>query len=125
MCVCVCVCVSDLSVHCVCLVYVFNHRAILAEWFKGTQTLRMMLWSFGKTDPWRSVSMQCKLTSHLAGCRSAGVELIPIVAETLGGLAEDGRTPSTSSGRLGRPLPRGLAHKTPTSDHLHQTSAVA
>ena len=45
--------------------------------------------------------MQRKLTSHLAGCRSAGVEFIPIVAETLGGLAEDGRTPSTSSGRLG------------------------
>ena len=35
------------------------------------------------------VGVQRKLTSHLAGCRSAGVEFIPIVAETLGGLAED------------------------------------
>ena len=66
------------------------------------------------------VGVQRKLTSHLAGCRSAGVEFIPIVAETLGGLAED---TITSSGRLGRPLPRGLAHKTP-SDYLHQTSVA-
>ena len=35
------------------------------------------------------VGVQHKLTSHLTGCRSAGVEFIPIVAETLGGLAED------------------------------------
>ena len=35
------------------------------------------------------VGVQRKLTSHLTGCRSAGVEFIPIVAETLGGLAED------------------------------------
>ena len=35
------------------------------------------------------VGVQRKLTSHLAGCRSAGVEFIPIVAETLGVLAED------------------------------------
>ena len=31
----------------------------------------------------------CPLTSHLAGCQSAGVEFISIVAETLGGLAKD------------------------------------
>ena len=35
------------------------------------------------------VGVRRKLTSHLANCRAAGVEFIPIVAETLGGLAED------------------------------------
>ena len=35
------------------------------------------------------VGVQCKLTAHLATCRSAGVDFIPIVAEVLGGLAED------------------------------------
>ena len=35
------------------------------------------------------VGVQRKLTSHVTGCRSAGVEFIPLVAETLGVLAED------------------------------------
>ena len=35
------------------------------------------------------VGVQRKLTSNLPACREAGVECIPIVAETLGGLAED------------------------------------
>ena len=35
------------------------------------------------------VGVQRKLASHLAACRSAGVDFIPIVAEALGGLAED------------------------------------
>ena len=35
------------------------------------------------------VGVQRKLTAHLATCRSAGVDFIPIVAEVLGGLAED------------------------------------
>ena len=35
------------------------------------------------------VGVQRKLSSHLANCRAAGVEFIPVVAETLGGLAED------------------------------------
>ena len=36
-----------------------------------------------------NVGVQRKLSSHLASCRSAGVEFVPVVAETLGGLAED------------------------------------
>ena len=36
-----------------------------------------------------NVGVQRKLTAHLANCRAAGIEFIPIVAETLGGLAED------------------------------------
>ena len=35
------------------------------------------------------VGVQRKLTTHLSACRSAGVEFIPIMSETLGGLAED------------------------------------
>ena len=35
------------------------------------------------------VGVQCKLASHLEACRSAGVDFVPIVAEALGGLAED------------------------------------
>ena len=35
------------------------------------------------------VGVQRKLASHLSACRSAGVDFIPVVAETLGGLAED------------------------------------
>ena len=53
---------------------------------------------------------RCPLTSHLAGCQSAGVEFIPIVAETLGGLAKDTIHVIRS---FGRPLLRGLAHKIP------------
>ena len=34
------------------------------------------------------VGVQHKLASHLSACRSAGVDFIPLVAETLGGLAE-------------------------------------
>ena len=36
-----------------------------------------------------------KLTSHLSSCYSVGVEFIPLVAETLGGLVEDDATSST------------------------------
>ena len=35
------------------------------------------------------VGVQRKLTSHLSACRAIGVEFLPFVAETLGGLAED------------------------------------
>ena len=35
------------------------------------------------------VGIQRKLTAHLSACRAVGVEFVPIVAKTLGGLAED------------------------------------
>ena len=35
------------------------------------------------------VGTRRKLTSHLSACRSVGVEFIPLVIETLGGLTED------------------------------------
>ena len=40
------------------------------------------------------VGVRRKLTSHLSACRSIGVEFIPFVMETLGGLAEDYFHPS-------------------------------
>ena len=36
-----------------------------------------------------NVGVQSKLTAHLANCCAAGIEFIPIVAATMGGLAED------------------------------------
>ena len=63
-----------------------------------------------------NVGVQRKLASHLAACRSAGVEFVPVVAETLGGLADDTiqtikaigraisqRTTSSSSSSLSSP----------------------
>ena len=41
------------------------------------------------TRPAVQDGVQRKLTSHLAGCQSVGVEFIPIVVKTLGVLAED------------------------------------
>ena len=52
------------------------------------------------------VGVQRKLASHLSACRSVGVEFIPFVMETLGGLAE---TPSSSFAHWGRPSPRESA----------------
>ena len=62
------------------------------------------------------VGVQRKLTSNLPACREAGVECIPIVAETLGGLTEDAI--------LYRPLP-GPGNCRPSRLHgpyiYHQT----
>ena len=45
------------------------------------------------------VGVQRKLSSHLSNCRSAGLEFIPLVFETLGGLAEDSISTLHSLGR--------------------------
>ena len=45
------------------------------------------------------VDVQRKLSSHLSNCRSAGLEFIPLVFETLGGLAEDSISTLRSLGR--------------------------
>ena len=57
------------------------------------------------------VGVQRKLTSNLPACREAGVECIPIVAETLGGLAEDAIFTVRSLGRAiaDRPAPWTLS----------------
>ena len=45
------------------------------------------------------VGVHRKLSSHLSVCRSAGVDFIPVVAETLGGLAKDTISMIRSIGR--------------------------
>ena len=55
-----------------------------------------------------NVGVQRKLSSRLASCRSAGVEFVPVVAETLGGLAED-------SIRTVRAIGRAIAQRASSS----------
>ena len=45
------------------------------------------------------VGVQQKLSSHLSNCRSAGLEFIPLVFETLGGVSEDSISTLRSLGR--------------------------
>ena len=45
------------------------------------------------------VGVQRKLSSHLSNCRSAGLKFIPLVFESLGGLAEDSVSTLRSLGR--------------------------
>ena len=59
------------------------------------------------------VGVQRKLTSHLANCGASGVEFIPIVAETLGDLAED--TVNTVQA-----IGKAIAQR--TSSHISSTS---
>ena len=46
-----------------------------------------------------NVGVQRKLASSLSACRSSGIDYIPLVAETLGGLAEDTIATISSIGR--------------------------
>ena len=36
-----------------------------------------------------NVGIQCKLAAYLSDCRAAGMNLVPIVVESLGALSED------------------------------------
>ena len=65
-----------------------------------------------------------KLTSNLSACRSVGVEFLPLVFETLGGLAEDSISTIHAIGeavgqRMGTPV------STSTAKHLFGRTAVA
>ena len=70
------------------------------------------------------VGVQHKLASNLPACREAGVECIPIVAETLGGLAKDTIHTISSLGRAiaGR---AGSMDPSSTTRHLFQRFAIA
>ena len=70
------------------------------------------------------VGVQRKLTSNLPACREAGVECIPIVAETLGGLAEDTIFTVCS---LGRAIADRTGSMDPisTTRHIFQRFAIA
>ena len=69
------------------------------------------------------VGTQRKLASHLAPCRDTGVEFVPVVAETLGGLSED------TVGII-KSLATAISQRTDSSDpsshnHLFQRVVVA
>ena len=57
------------------------------------------------------VGVQRKLTAHLSACHSAGVKFIPIVLETLGGLAED---TITTTRCIGKAMAQRVTPRTPT-----------
>ena len=72
------------------------------------------------------VGVQRKLASHLSACRSVGVEFIPFVMETLGGLAEDsifilrslGKAITSSSTELLSPCGGGMPSNGFTASQL-------
>ena len=70
------------------------------------------------------VGIQRKLSAHLPSCRAAGVEFIPIVAETLGGLAQDTvyvvRTLGEALAQQG-----GYQDPTTTTSHLFNRLSIA
>ena len=69
------------------------------------------------------VGVQRKLISHLSACRSAGVDFIPIVMETLGGLAEDSIATLRS---LGKAIAQRVGSDTSvTTKQLFHRSAIA
>ena len=70
------------------------------------------------------VGVQRKLASNLSVCRASGLDFVPLVAETLGGLAED--TIKTIN-NISRAIENrcGSSNSTPTNSHLFGRLAVA
>ena len=65
-----------------------------------------------------------KLAAHLSACRSTGTDFIPLVAETLGGLAEDTIRTVRSIGHAIADRSGSLDPST-TSRHLYGRLAIA
>ena len=70
------------------------------------------------------VGIQCKLASSLSACRSAGIDFIPIVAEALGGLAED---TITTIKAIGQAIANrtNITEQAPTTKHLFGRLTIA
>ena len=71
------------------------------------------------------VGVRRKLTTHLQACRSIGVNFIPIVAETLGGLGEE---TINIIGAIGNAIDRRVTMTHSTSSikkHLFHRLAIA
>ena len=69
------------------------------------------------------VGIRRKLSAHLSNCRAVGVDFIPLVAEALGGLAED--TIATVT-RIGETLSRRLDEERSTCiGHLFHRLSIA
>ncbi len=70
------------------------------------------------------VGVQRKLAANLSACRSSGTDFVPLVAETLGGLAEDTiRTITIISRAIENRC--GTSDSTPTTSHLFGRVAMA
>ncbi len=70
------------------------------------------------------VGVQRKLAANLSACRSSGTDFVPLVAETLGGLAEDTiRTITIISRAIENRC--GTSDSTPTTSHLFGRVAIA
>ncbi len=70
------------------------------------------------------VGVQRKLAANLSACRYSGTDFVPLVAETLGGLAEDTIRIITN---ISRAIENrcGTSDSTPTTSHLFGRLAVA
>ncbi len=70
------------------------------------------------------VGVQRKLAANLSACHSSGMDFVPLVAQTLGGLAEDTiRTITNISRAIENRC--GTSDSTPTTSHLFGRLAVA
>ena len=70
------------------------------------------------------VGVQRKLSSNLSACRSSGLDFVPLVAEALGGLAEDSINTVISISRAIHNR-SGSSDSSPTTSHLFGRLAVA
>ena len=70
------------------------------------------------------VGVKRKLTSNLSACRSSGTDFVPLVAETLGGLAEDTISTIQNISRA-FDIRCGTTDSSPTSGHLFGRLAIA
>ena len=71
-----------------------------------------------------NVGVQRKLSSNLSACRSSGIDFVPVVAETLGGLAEDAITIISAIGRAVSDRVSSDDHAA-TTKHLFRRVAIA
>ena len=71
-----------------------------------------------------NVGVQRKLSSNLSACRSSGIDFVPVVFETLGGLAEDAITIISAIGRAVSDRVGSDDHAA-TTKHLFRRVAIA
>ena len=71
------------------------------------------------------VSVQRKLSSSLSACRSVGMDFIPLVAETLGGLAEDTITTISAIGKAISARTGYMDSSSTSTKHLFRRIAIA
>ena len=68
-----------------------------------------------------NIGVQRKIRAHLPDCRAAGVDFIPIVVETLGGLADD---TTTTIREIGRAISQRFGTDSVTTSQLFHRVAI-